>query len=241
MKKTKRRIFISVLFLLILFISLVFLIPTKTNSTKNIVPEKIEKVKKKAKKEKKPKKKKEEEKTADTSTETPQEEENPQTIEPVEAEVAVEEPAPVSEEATSPVVNTSNNNTIVPYPHSDFKTYMYGSAVTNTASAQYQLISRAYVGDYGIMMVDGCYLVAMGTAYANYIGQRYQVTFETGQVINVMIGDVKQDIHTDQYNSAGAANGDLLEFIVAQPPEQVTIMGNYNVIFPGRVAYLTAL
>lgn len=235
MKKTKRRIFISVLFLLILFISLVFLIPTKTNSTKNIVPEKIEKVKKKAKKEK------EEKKTANTSIETPQEEENPQIAEPVEAEVVVEESAPVSEEAISQVTNTSNNNTIVPYPHSDFKTYMYGSAVTNTASAQYQLISRAYVGDYGIMMVDGCYLVAMGTAYANYIGQRYQVTFETGQVINVMIGDVKQDIHTDQYNSAGAANGDLLEFIVAQPPEQVTIMGNYNVIFPGRVAYLIAL
>lgn len=232
MKKTKRRIFISVLFLLILFISLVFLMPTKTNSTKNIVPEKIEKVKKKAKKE---------EKTADISTETPQEEENPQTTEPVKAEVVVEEPVPVSEEATSPVVNTSNNNTIVPYPHSDFKTYMYGTAVTNTASAQYQLISRAYVGDYGIMTVDGYYLVAMGTAYAHYIGEKYQVTFESGQVINVMIGDVKQDIHTDQYNSAGAANGDLLEFIVAQPPEQVALMGNYNVVFPGKVAYLVCI
>lgn len=239
MRKNKRRIFISVLFLLILFISLVFLIPTKTNSTKNIVPEKIEKVKKNDKSKRKEKKKPE--KNDKSKKEEPIVEENPQTTEPVEAEVVVEEPAPVSEEAISPVVNTSNNNTIVPYPHSDFKTYMYGSAVTNTASAQYQLISRAYVGDYGIMMVDGCYLVAMGTAYANYIGQRYQVTFETGQVINVMIGDVKQDIHTDQYNSAGAANGDLLEFIVAQPPEQVTIMGNYNVIFPGRVAYLTAL
>ena len=232
MKKTKRKFFISVLFLLILFIGLVFLFPTKTNSTKDIVPEKIEKVKEKAKKEKK---------TADTSSETPQEEENSQTAKPVEAKAVVEESAPVPEEVTSPVVDTSNNNTIVPYPHSDFKTYMYGSAVTNTASAQYQLISRAYVGDYGIMTVDGCYLVAMGTAYAHYIGEKYQVTFENGQVINVMIGDVKQDIHTDQYNSAGAANGDLLEFIVAQPPEQVTLMGNYNVIFPGRVAYLTVI
>ena len=239
MRKNKRRIFISVLFLLILFISLVFLIPTKTNSTKNIVPEKIEKVKKNVKSKRKEKKKPE--KNDKSKKEEPIVEENPQTTEPVEAEVVVEEPAPVSEEATSSVVNTSNNNTIVPYPHSDFKTYMYGSAVTNTASAQYQLISRAYVGDYGIMMVDGCYLVAMGTAYANYIGQRYQVTFETGQVINVMIGDVKQNIHTDQYNSAGAANGDLLEFIVAQPPEQVALMGNYNVVFPGKIAYLTVI
>lgn len=239
MKKTKRKFFISVLILLILFMGLVFLLPTKTNSTKDIVPEKIEKVKEKVKKEKKIAKK--EKKTADASTETHQEEENPQTTEPVEAEVVVEEPAPVPKEATSPVVDTSNNNTIVPYPHSDFKTYMYGSAVTNTASAQYQLISRACVGDYGIMMVDGCYLVAMGTAYAHYIGEKYQVTFESGQVINVMIGDVKQNIHTDQYNSAGAANGDLLEFIVAQPPEQVAIMGNYNVVFPGKVAYLTVI
>ena len=53
MKKTKRKFFISVLILLILFMGLVFLLPTKTNSTKNIVPEKIEKVKEKVKKEKK--------------------------------------------------------------------------------------------------------------------------------------------------------------------------------------------
>lgn len=144
-------------------------------------------------------------------------------------------------EQTDPIESATSSNIIIPYPHSDFKTYMYANAVTDTTSAQYQLISQAYVGDYGIMMVDGCYLVAMGTAYANYIGQKYQVTFETGQIIDVMIGDVKQDIHTDQYNSAGAANGDLLEFIVAQPPEQVMIMGNYNAVFPGKVAYLTAI
>lgn len=235
MRKNKRRIFISVLFLLILFISLAFLIPTKTNSTKNIVPEKIEKVKKKDKS--KRKEKKESEKNDESKKEEPTVEENQApTTEKDQKPVAVEEQ--VVEEASTPV---QYSNVITPYPHSDFKTYMYGSAVTNTASAQYQLISRAYVGDYGIMMVDGCYLVAMGTAYAHYIGEKYQVTFESGQVINVMIGDVKQDIHTDQYNSAGAANGDLLEFIVAQPPEQVTIMGNYNVVFPGKVAYLTVI
>lgn len=144
-------------------------------------------------------------------------------------------------EQTEQIDSVMSSNIIIPYPHSDFKTYMYASAVTDTTSAQYQLISRAYVGDYGIMMVDGCYLVAMGTAYANYIGQKYQVTFETGQVIDVMIGDVKQDIHTDQYNSAGITNGDLLEFIVAQPSQEVAIMGNYNIIFPGRVAYLTII
>lgn len=144
-------------------------------------------------------------------------------------------------EQTDPTESATSSNIIIPYPHSDFKTYMYASAVTDTTSAQYQLISQAYVGDYGIMMVDGCYLVAMGTAYANYIGQKYQVTFETGQVIDVMIGDVKQDIHTDQYNSAGINNGDLLEFIVAQPPQEVEIMGNYNIIFPGKVTYLTVI
>ena len=135
---------------------------------------------------------------------------------------------------------TAQSDTIIPYPHSDFKSYMYAATVTDTTSAQYQLISRAYIGDYGIMTVDGCYLVAMGTAYADYIGQKYQITFETGEVINAMVGDIKQDIHTDQYNSAGTDNSDLLEFIVAQPPQEVAIIGNYNVIFQGKVAYLTA-
>lgn len=235
MRKNKRKIFISVLFLLILFISLIFLIPTKTNSTKNIVPEKIEKVKKNDKSKRK-KKKEPEKKDKPKKEESIVEENQEPAAEKDQEPVAMEEQ--VVEEASTPV---RYSNVITPYAHSDFKTYMYASAITNTASAQYQLISRAYVGDYGIMMVDGCYLVAMGTAYANYIGQKYQVTFETGQVINVMIGDVKQDIHTDQYNSAGIANGDLLEFIVSQPPQEVTTMGSYNVIFPGKVAYLTMI
>lgn len=171
--------------------------------------------------------------------------EEPEVVEEetIEEAVVTEPVVAAVEEVQTPTVQTpvQSDPTIIPYPHSDFKTYMYASAITNTASAQYQLLTKAYVGDYGIMTVDGCYLVAMGTAYAHYIGQKYQVTFETGQVINVMIGDVKQDIHTDQYNSAGINNGDLLEFIVSQPPQQVAIMGNYNVIFPGRVAYLIAI
>lgn len=206
MRKIRKRFFILVFFILILFISLVTFATIETNSTENIVPEKIEKVK---------------EKDESRKITTEEEKENIEQADPIDS--------------------TTSSNIIIPYPHSDFKTYMYASAVTDTTSAQYQLISNAYVGDYGIMMVDGCYLVAMGTAYANYIGQKYQVTFETGQVIDIMIGDVKQDIHTDQYNSAGIINGDLLEFIVAQPPQEVTIMGNYNIIFPGKVAYLTAL
>lgn len=206
MRKIRKRFFILLFFILILFISLVTFAAIETNPTKNIVPEKIEKVKEKDKSQK---------------ITTEEEKENV--------------------EQTDPTDSVTSSNIIIPYPHSDFKTYMYASAVTDTTSAQYQLISQAYVGDYGIMMVDGCYLVAMGTAYANYIGQKYQVTFETGQVIDVMIGDVKQDIHTDQYNSAGITNGDLLEFIVAQPPQEVAIMGNYNIIFPGKVAYLTII
>lgn len=217
MKRNKRRIFISVLLLIILFISLAFLIPIEANPTENIVPEKLENVK-----------------------------QNEQKISKPEAESVAEPVENVQEEVVSePEPQTSTyaiaDNVIYPYPHSDFKTYMYASAVTDTSSAQYQLISQAYIGDYGIMMVDGCYLVAMGTTYAQYIGQRYQVVFETGQSIQVMIGDVKQDIHTDAHNSAGALHSDLLEFIVAQPPEQVALMGNYNVVFPGRVSYLVAL
>ena len=117
MKKIKRKFFISVLFLLILFIGLVFLLPTKANSTENIVPEKIEKVKK--------------------NGESKKEEKQEQAVEEVQEPVTTKE-QPIEEVSTP----APYSNVIAPYPHSDFKTYMYASAVTNTASAQYQLISQ---------------------------------------------------------------------------------------------------
>lgn len=126
---------------------------------------------------------------------------------------------------------------IIPYPHSDFKTWEDYRCISDTNSKQYELQKYAYTGEYGIRKIDDYYLVAMGSAYAHYIGEKIELKLSTGKTIKVMIGDFKQDKHTDEYNSAGIDNNDIIEFIVDQniTPSEVWLIGSYNVIFKGTV------
>lgn len=149
-----------------------------------------------------------------------------------EEEIQTEEEEPVTQEVVE-------ENYMVPYPHKEFITYEYYTSIS-PYSAQGELQAQAYTGDYGIRMVDGCYLVAMGSAYASHIGQRFRIVFTTGQTIDVMIGDFKSDEHTDEYNSA-ASNGDILEFIIEYAPGDVPLYGSYSIIFPGTVEKIIIL
>lgn len=123
-------------------------------------------------------------------------------------------------------------------PHTTFKAYMRWTA-TSSNSAQYKLAEKATVDkDTAIMTLNGRYLVALGTRYAEYIGEEIDVVMENGTVIPVIVGDWKADIHTDEWNSASSAKGDILEFIVSSNEEAgivVNGMGNYNGLFPGLV------
>ena len=127
----------------------------------------------------------------------------------------------------------SSKNLMYVWDHSLFYSYMYGTAVTNTESKQYKLISQSYVSDYGILAVDGHYLVAMGTFYADYVGRKYEITFANGNSIKVMIGDIKQDRHTYNLNRAtGWRNNDIIEFIINPnyTLEYVLKAGSFHVI-----------
>lgn len=118
-----------------------------------------------------------------------------------------------------------------------FKTYMSYKAITLKSSPQWKLQEKAYTGDFGIRMVDGRYCVALGSAWAREIGTKLDVYMDTGEVIKVILGDCKQDIHTDKTNRYGSRNGDVLEFIVdtAAMPKEVKNCGNYGIIFRGKV------
>ena len=118
-----------------------------------------------------------------------------------------------------------------------FKTYMSYKAITLKSSPQWKLQEKAYTGDFGIRMVDGRYCVALGSAWAREIGTKLDVYMDTGEVLKVILGDCKQDIHTDKTNRYGARNGDVLEFIVdtSAMPKEVKNCGNYGIIFRGKV------
>lgn len=110
----------------------------------------------------------------------------------------------------------------VPNCDTSFKAYMDYRCITNKASDQYKLQLSAWTDDMGLRRVDDYYLVAMGTYYSDNIGDKFRITLEGDKTFDVMIGDVKADIHTDKnnmyspvYNSDGSfKSANVIEFII---------------------------
>ena len=66
------------------------------------------------------------------------------------------------------------------------------------------------------------YMVAMGTYYPDECGKTFEITFDTGEKILVVVGDIKADCHTDKTNryspvydnNGNFISANVLEFIV---------------------------
>ena len=89
-----------------------------------------------------------------------------------------------------------------------------------------------------IMMYNGRYLVALGFAYADEVGQEIDIVMESGQVIPAVVGDFKATEHTCENQSTQRWDGSVVEFIVSdnEAAKKVTNgTGSYNDIFPGLV------
>ena len=110
----------------------------------------------------------------------------------------------------------------IPTCNTEFKTYMDYRCITDKTSAQYELQQFAWTDEDGFRRIDNDYIVAMGTYYAENVGDRFKITLDTDNEITVTIGDIKQDIHTDyfhQYTPMYDENGiffsgNVLEFVV---------------------------
>ena len=135
---------------------------------------------------------------------------------PVEkAKVKAHEPE--TEETKEPVVaGPSYISLDVPTDYESntgFKAYMDYRAITSKRSLQYALQQDAYTDpDTGIRMYDNCYMVALGTFYAQQAGERFRITLEDGTVFNAITGDIKADVHTDANQQH--RNGNIVEFVV---------------------------
>lgn len=102
----------------------------------------------------------------------------------------------------------------VPIIDNSFKSYMGYGSITNKNSKQWQLQEIAYTNENGFRMIDNKYLVAIGTFYTKECGDEFKITLESGKEIDVIIGDVKQDIHTNNTHQYSPLNGNMVEFIV---------------------------
>lgn len=94
------------------------------------------------------------------------------------------------------------------------KTYMDFRSITRAGSDQLALQERAYTDSQGFRRVADYYMVALGTYYAQEIGQTYIIAFEDGSEIRAIVGDVKADEHTDRNNQYHLRDGSIVEFII---------------------------
>ena len=134
--------------------------------------------------------------------------------------------------------NLKTKKVIKAYPHKNFKSYMSWTALS-PKSTQGELLAKATPDPKtAIMMYNGRYLVALGFAYAEKVGEEIDIVMESGQIIHAIVGDFKAKEHTDEYNSSQRWDGSIVEFIVSSNDEAHKITngtGSYNDIFPGLV------
>lgn len=126
-----------------------------------------------------------------------------------------ENPAQIEEMSLTPLTSNSANK-----PWMDYR------SVTDTASAQWAIISQAVHRDDGLLEVDGCILVALGS-YWGPVGTTYRAVIG-GRTVYLMKGDAKQDQHTYGGYGYEGQNGHLIEAIVDTDylDEMAGIMGD---------------
>ena len=95
-----------------------------------------------------------------------------------------------------------------------FKTYMDYRRITDKNSKQWKLQEQAWTEGRGFRKIGEHFLVAVGTFYADEVGKELLIEFEDGQRIKAIVGDIKQDRHTDPTNRYVPINGNIVEFIV---------------------------
>lgn len=85
----------------------------------------------------------------------------------------------------------------------------------------YRLQQEAWTDELGFRRFNEDYIVALGSYYSTNIGDRFEVTLDTGTVFTVILGDGKWDadcdplcMYTPCIDYDGCLSGNLLEFIV---------------------------
>lgn len=78
------------------------------------------------------------------------------------------------------------------------KTYEPYTTITSVNLWQYKLQQKAYTNEDGFRMINGRYMIATGSGVSHDIGRYIDIVLENGTVIPCVIGDAKDDAHTDQ-------------------------------------------
>lgn len=114
-----------------------------------------------------------------------------------------------------------------------FKTYMDYKSITDMHSAQYQLQQLCWTDTDGFRRYEHYYLIALGSAYTNMIGETFDVYISSSdKPKHCMVGEAKADKNTDETHRFIEENGNIVEFIIDK-----TVM-DQNVLLRGDISSL---
>jgi hypothetical protein len=105
----------------------------------------------------------------------------------------------------------------VPDGDTSFKSYMDYKCITDSNSPQYKLQGECWTDKNGLRRFGDDYVIAVGSYYAESVGERLEITLDSGDKFTAVVGDFKADSHTDStHRYYPMSNGDknVIEFIV---------------------------
>lgn len=111
-----------------------------------------------------------------------------------------------------------------------FKSWMDFRSITYVPSKQYYIQSKSITNDDGVRELNGRLTIAMAEQYGP-VGTEYDITFEDGQTIEAVIGDIKAN------TGCTHPDGSLIEFIVDKNliSKDIRIGGNVDELYQGSI------
>lgn len=111
-----------------------------------------------------------------------------------------------------------------------FKSYEPYDLIT-AQSIQLCLQYQAVTDSNGFRLLDGRYLVAVGTFCNAPCGTYIDLILENGVLIPCIVGDIKADVHTDETNIFTVASMCASEFIVDDAISPVAWYGDVSMVY----------
>lgn len=111
-----------------------------------------------------------------------------------------------------------------------FKSYEPYDLIT-AQSIQLCLQYQAVTDSNGFRLLDGRYLVAVGTFCNAPCGTYIDLILENGVLIPCIVGDIKADVHTDETNTFTVASMCASEFIVDDAISPAAWYGDVSMVY----------
>ncbi len=111
-----------------------------------------------------------------------------------------------------------------------FKSYEPYDLIT-AQSVQLCLQYQAVTDSNGFRLLDGRYLVAVGTFCNAPCGTYIDLILENGVLIPCIVGDIKADVHTDETNTFTIASMCASEFIVDDAISPAAWYGDVSMVY----------